>query len=205
MPQTLTPLPATPPAPHPAPRTARAARGWALALATTAMALIAGFFYAYACSVMIGLARVDDRTFVDTMQWINATVRNAWFAPSFFGALVLTAVAAALQLHRDRRPVLVWIAAALVLYIGAFAVTMGVNVPLNDDLAAAGDPETLPDPAAVRAAFEDRWVAWNTVRTLAATAALTCLLRALVLHGRATAPGRAQVAAPSRPVPPDRR
>ncbi|WBB63038.1 DUF1772 domain-containing protein [Streptomyces sp. WMMC500] len=154
------------------------------------MALIAGFFYAYACSVMIGLARVDDRTFIDTMQWINATVRNAWFAPSFFGALALTALAATLHLARDRRAVLMWIVTALALYAGAFAVTMGINVPLNDELAAAGDPETLHDPAAVRAAFEDRWVAWNTVRTLAAGAALACLLRALVVHGRTTAPDR---------------
>lgn len=148
------------------------------------MGLIAGFFYAYACSVMIGLARVDDRTFISAMQWINATVRNQWFAPSFFGALALTSLAAVTHLARDRRAVLLWIAAALVLYAGAFVVTMGVNVPLNEELAAAGDPSAVSDPAAVRAAFEDRWVAWNTARTLASTAAFACLLRALVLHGR---------------------
>ena len=54
---------------------------------TVAVGLMAGFFYAYACSVMVGLDRVDDRTFIVTMQWINATVRNAAFAPAFFGSL----------------------------------------------------------------------------------------------------------------------
>ncbi|XVQ10071.1 DUF1772 domain-containing protein [Spirillospora sp. CA-255316] len=163
-------------------------RGWTLASATLAMGLIAGFFYAYACSVMIGLARVDDRTFISTMQWINATVRNQWFAPSFFGALALTALAVLAHLIHGRRPTLAWTAAALVLYAVAFGITMAVNVPLNDDLAAAGNPATLHDPAAVRAAFEDRWAAWNIARTIASTAALVCLLRALILHGRAAGP-----------------
>jgi hypothetical protein len=61
-----------------------------LGASVVAVALMAGFFYAYACSVMIALTRVDDRTFIVTMQWINATVRNAAFAPAFFGSLVLT-------------------------------------------------------------------------------------------------------------------
>ncbi len=168
--------------------TTRRLRGWTLVPAALAMGLIAGFFYAYACSVMIGLARVDDRTFITSMQWINATVRNQWFAPSFFGALLLTALAVLLHLRRGERPVLPWAAAAFVLYAVAFGITMGVNVPLNEDLAAAGDPVGLGDAAAVRAAFEDRWVAWNTTRAVASTAAFGCLLRALVLHGRASAP-----------------
>nr|BFE86069.1 hypothetical protein GCM10020093_086700 [Planobispora longispora] len=130
-------------APSPS-RTAGRVRGWTLASATTLMGLIAGFFYAYACSVMIGLARVDDRTFIDSMQWINATVRNVWFAPAFFGALLVTAVAAALHLGRAQRPVLGWVVAALVLYGAAFGITMGVNVPLNEQLAAAGDPASSP-------------------------------------------------------------
>ncbi|GII04750.1 anthrone oxygenase family protein [Planobispora takensis] len=177
----------TPETPTPASRAAERARGWALASATTLMGLIAGFFYAYACSVMIGLARVGDRVFVDSMQWINATVRNVWFAPGFFGALVATAVAAVLHLGRAGRPVLPWVLAALVLYGAAFAVTMGVNVPLNDQLAAAGDPAAMADPGAVRAAYEGVWTAWNTTRTVASTVALACLVRALVLHGRHTA------------------
>ena len=57
-----------------------------LVASTVVVGLMAGFFYAYACSVMVGLDRVDDRTFIVTMQWINATVRNAAFAPAFFGS-----------------------------------------------------------------------------------------------------------------------
>ncbi|MDT0327446.1 anthrone oxygenase family protein [Nocardiopsis lambiniae] len=190
--------PRTPSAPSPG--ALHVIRGLVLGSAALAMGLISGFFYAYACSVMVGLARVDDHTFIDTMQWINATVRNRWFAPAFFGALVLTALAVLLHLPRGRRRVLPWAVAALALYATAFGITMGVNVPLNEELAAAGDPALIGDPAAVRAAFEAPWAAWNTTRTVASTAALGCLLRALALHGRASHPDAPATSEPSRPL-----
>ncbi|MDI6100294.1 DUF1772 domain-containing protein [Actinoplanes sp. NEAU-A12] len=152
------------------------------------MGLIAGFFYAYACSVMIGLTEVDDRTFITTMQWINATVRNGWFAASFFGALPLTALTVVLHLRRGARAVLPWAIAALFSYASAFAVTLGISVPLNETLAAAGPADAITDPAAVRAAYEDVWVNWNIVRTIASTVALACLARALMVHARLRGP-----------------
>jgi uncharacterized membrane protein len=164
------------------------ARTWILGSATVAAGLIAGFFYAYACSVMLGLAQLDDRAFIDAMQRINATVRNGWFAASFFGALPLTALAAALHLRRDSRPVLPWVLAALVGYTAAFLITMFLSVPLNEELAAAGVPATIGEPGAVRAAYENIWVTWNLVRTIASTAALACLVRALLVHARTTRP-----------------
>ncbi len=163
-------------------------RGGALVAATIAMGLIAGLFYAYACSVMVGLGRTDDRTFVGAMQSINAAILNGWFFISFLGALVLTALAAALHLRADGRGVLPWIVAALVLYVAALIITATVNVPLNDQLVAAGEPDRIPDLAAVRERFEATWVRWHLVRTLAATAALGCLTWALVLYGRIATP-----------------
>jgi uncharacterized membrane protein len=73
---------------------------------------------------------------------------------------------------------------ALVLYALALLVTVGASVPLNNHLAAAGDPARIASPAAVRDHFEAPWIAWNVARTTLATAALGCLGRALVLHGR---------------------
>ncbi|MBM7774791.1 putative membrane protein [Actinokineospora baliensis] len=146
-------------------------------LATTLMALIAGFFYAYACSVMPGLATVDDRTFVEAMRGINAVVRNVAFAPSFFGALLVTGIAVALQLRLRR--VLPWTAAALVLYAAAFVLTLAVNVPLNEWLATAD----LADPAAVRARYEGPWITWNIIRTALATLAVVCLVVVVARRG----------------------
>jgi uncharacterized membrane protein len=154
-----------------------------LAVSTVTVGLMAGFFYAYACSVMVGLDRVDDRTFIVTMQWINATVRNAAFAPAFFGSLVLT-IAAAVVAVVSSRSARGWIVAAAVLYAAAFLVTLTMNVPLNEQLAAAGPADQISDLAAVRAAFEGPWIRWNLLRTGLTIGSLTALSIALLRRCR---------------------
>jgi uncharacterized membrane protein len=159
-------------------------RGGALAAATLTTGLMAGLYYAYAISVMLGLSMTDDRTFVSAMQQINVAILNPWFFVSFFGALVFTALAGVLHLPGDWRAVLPWIVAALVLYLATLVITFGFNVPLNNELAAAGDAERIADLAGVRERFEASWVRWNIARAVASTAAFGCLTWALVLHGR---------------------
>jgi uncharacterized membrane protein len=163
----------------------------ALIAATLSTGLIAGLLYSYACSVMPGLSRADNRTFVDVMQRVNAAILNGWFLISFLGALVFTAVAAVLHFGTGGRSLLPWIVAALVLYGAAFLVTIGINVPLNNELAAAGAPDRIADLAALRERFEATWVRWNVVRAVAATAALGCLAWALMLNGRLPTAGGA--------------
>jgi uncharacterized membrane protein len=75
-------------------------------------------------------------------------------------------------------------AAPRMLCLIGLLVTFALNVPLNDDLAEAGDPDRIADIAAVRDDFYGPWVAWNIVRTVATTAALGCLAYALMLRGR---------------------
>lgn len=148
-----------------------------LVAATVDTGLLAGLFYAFTVSVMPGLRRVDDRTFVDAMQRINVAIINPWFFGSFLGAPLLTVVAAALQ----DGAVLAWILAALALYGVVLAITVGVNIPLNNALAAAGPPDRAADPTAVRARFEAPWVRWNVARAVVATAGFGCLAVALAL------------------------
>jgi uncharacterized membrane protein len=111
---------------------------------------IAGLFYAFACAVMLGLGQSDDLTFVTAMQEINDAIQNPAFLLSFLGAPVLTAVAAALEWRRGSRAAFGWVVAALVLYLVALGVMFGANIPLNDELADAGDPDRIVDLAAVR-------------------------------------------------------
>lgn len=158
-----------------------------LLLAAFAMALVAGFFYAYACSVMLGLARLDAPGFVVAMQAINETVRNPVFFFSFFGALGFTALAALASLPRRRHPATWLIGAALLVYaLGGFGVTAAFNVPLNTTLAElrVGDPATNVEAA--RLVYEAAWVRWNLVRTVASTVAFLILCIAVLLVGRET-------------------
>jgi uncharacterized membrane protein len=160
-------------------------RGVGLVAATVAMGLMAGVFWIYANAFMPGLRRTDDRTFVAAFGAIDRAIINPMFLATFLGALVLTGLAAALHLGGDGRPVLPWVVAAFVLYLAVVVVTLGVNVPLNDALKAAGDPDRIADLAAVRQRFDEaKWVRWNLARAVATTAALGCLAWALVLYGR---------------------
>ncbi|MBL7259315.1 DUF1772 domain-containing protein [Actinoplanes sp. LDG1-01] len=144
--------------------------------------LMAGVFGLYQHTVMVGLGRSDDRTFIGAFQALDRAIINPWFMLSFGGALLFTAVAAFLS---PGRQILPWVLAALVLYIVVFGITVAVNVPMNDALKAAGSPDTITDLAAVREAFnEARWVAFNLVRTIATTAAFGCLCWALVVRGK---------------------
>ncbi|MFG3227349.1 DUF1772 domain-containing protein [Kitasatospora sp. NPDC048194] len=157
--------------------------------ATVTTGLSAGLFYSYACSVMPGLARADDRTFVEAMQRINVAILNGWFMLSFLGALVLIGAAGLVELKTGgSRTVLLWIGAAAAFQLAVLVITGVANVPLNDRLAAAGPPGGGTDLAAARAAFETTWVHWNLARALASTAALTCISWALRLSARTPAP-----------------
>ncbi|MEV0688006.1 anthrone oxygenase family protein [Nocardia sp. NPDC050378] len=165
-----------------------------LVLAMLSTGLVAGVFYAYAISVMPALTRTGDRTLIEIMQKINVVIINPWFMFGFLGTVGFTALAAALHLGGDHRATLIWIGIALVLNVIAFAVTAGQNVPLNDALAAAGDPATLADPVSVRADFEAAWVRWNILRAVLHTAAFLVLCGALFVAG--VQQGKSNAAAP---------
>jgi uncharacterized membrane protein len=161
--------------------------GWAsaaLVAATLSAGLMAGLFAAFSYAVMPGLGKAGDLAFVDGMQRINVAILNGWFGLCFGGALVFSVLAAVLHAGAGRRSVLPWIVAGAALYVVVLAVTVAANVPLNDRLAAAGDPARIRDLHAVREQFEGAWVRWNVVRALTCVLAFGCLSWALVLHGR---------------------
>ncbi|WP_405697780.1 DUF1772 domain-containing protein [Streptomyces sp. NBC_01185] len=155
----------------------------ALLASVIASGLMAGLFAAFAYAVMPGLRSTSDHTLVATMQGINKSILNPVFMLPFVGSIPLIALAVFLAWRGHGRPALPWLIAALVLYLIAFAVTVAVNVPLNDQLERAGDPNSIGDLAAVRERFEAAWVTWNIVRALLHTAAFACLVWALVLSG----------------------
>ena len=160
-------------------------RGAVLVVATLTMGLMAGVFGLYANAIMPGLRASDDRTFVGAFQSIDRAVINPLFLANFVGALLSSGMAALLHLSQGERSVLPWSLAAFGLYLWVFISTIAVNVPLNDEIKAAGDPDRIMDLARVRERFnEARWTRWNLVRAVASTAGFACLLWALVEHGR---------------------
>ncbi|MFD4136034.1 anthrone oxygenase family protein [Streptomyces goshikiensis] len=167
-------------------RSTRAATALLL-VATVLVGLMAGLFFAFDVSVMPGLAKADGRTYVTAMQNFNAAIDgNALFGTAFVLALLTAAASAVVEFRGGRRQVAVWVGAAAVAYLVVLVITFAVNIPLNNELADAGDPAKLADFGLVDR-FKGTWAAANIARTLLCTAALTALARALMLYGRATA------------------
>lgn len=151
---------------------------------TLTMGVMAGVFVIFAVTIMPGLGRTDDRTFVGAFQAIDRAIMNPLFLLTFLGALGFPALAAVLYLPAQSRSVLPWIVAALVLYLAVVVITMRVNVPLNEEIKAAGHPDQVADLTAVRERFEAPWVRWNLVRTVLNVLAFGLLCWALVEHGQ---------------------
>src|SRR6266511_4264740 len=98
-------------------RTMELARGAALVAATVTMGLMAGVFALYAHTIMPGLGRTDDRTFVGAFQSIDRAIINPLFLATFLGAFIFTGLAVALSFGASSRSMLPWLVAALVLYL----------------------------------------------------------------------------------------
>ncbi|MCZ4275481.1 anthrone oxygenase family protein [Rhodococcoides yunnanense] len=148
----------------------------ATSVATTVAAVgcgsIAGVLLAFSISVMPALSSRSAPDAITTMQRINVAIVSPMFLTLFLGAAVAASTAAVGALiSASGSPVLI-VAGALLYVIGCVLVTVAINVPLNDALAAV-DPSSRAG-ADVWSNYLVRWTRWNHVRTGAAFAA--CVL-----------------------------
>ncbi|MCJ7872500.1 anthrone oxygenase family protein [Phaeobacter sp. J2-8] len=134
-------------------------------LAMLLSAAIFGFFFAWVCSTMWGLDAIDPRISIAAMNGMNASVRNAVFAPAFFGTPLVLALTAVLA-WRNRAAALWFGTAALLYIVGAFAVTMAVNVPMNEALMTVTIPEDPEAAQVIWQAYSSTWQVYNIARTI---------------------------------------
>ncbi|WP_246008640.1 chryseobasin maturation helper ChrI [Chryseobacterium lactis] len=128
-------------------------------------ALIAGLFYAYSCSVVLGLGKLSDVEYLKAMQNINREILNPIFFMSFMGTAILLPVST--FVFRGQQPAFIFLLLASLTYlIGVFGVTTGGNVPMNDILdkfdISGSSAEALKQ---MRDNFENRWNFLNNIRT----------------------------------------
>lgn len=156
-----------------------------LLLATIILALMAGLFFAYSCSVVPGLGRLPDRDYLSAMQSINRAILNPVFLLCFMGTLLLLPGSAWMSFRSSGAHSRFWLLllASAAYGVGVFGVTMAGNVLLNNMLDKLDITGCLPEQLHTqRAAFEARWNSLNHIRTgfaiLALIAAvLACLSR----------------------------
>lgn len=139
-------------------------------------AALFGFFYAWVCSTMWGLDAADPRVAIAAMQAMNGSVRNAVFAPAFFGTPVALLVTTALLAATSQRGAWPWFAMATALsaLLGA-VLTMAINVPMNEELARITIPQDIDTARALWLAYSPDWQFWNQMRTVATGVAVLCI------------------------------
>lgn len=159
----------------------------ALACAVTLVltGAIAGFFYAYSSTVMRGFDAIEPHHAIAAMQGINANVRNAVFAPAFFGTPVAAVVTGTLflVLRWHSGAILMFLAAATYV-LGAFLPTLLINVPMNEALALVSLPRDPENAALIWSSYSIRWTWWNSLRAAFSMVSLILVACAILFAGR---------------------
>lgn len=136
--------------------------------------MIGGLMFGWTVSILPGLRKVSDLTYVSTMQTINREIINPGFTIPFTITPVVLAVAAFVHFRsgQTRRGWL--LASACATYvIGVIVVTVGGNIPLNNTLDEFDISAATSDAlSAQRADYEGPWNAWHYARTSASMVAL---------------------------------
>ena len=129
---------------------------------------------------MWGLDAADPNIAIAAMQAMNASVRNAAFAPAFFGtSLILLVTALVAWRSGEGRAALLFGAAGLLYLLGGLLLTILVHSPMNADLALI---ETTLEASRAQAVWQDYsapWQSWNTVR--AVVSCITLLLAGVAI------------------------
>lgn len=148
-------------------------------------ALIAGLFYSYSCSVVLGLGKLTDVEYLKAMQNINREILNPLFFISFIGTAVLLPLST--FVFRGHQPVFIFLLLATLAYlIGVFGVTVGGNVPMNDILDKFDiSTSTTEAIKQMRATFENRWNFLNNIRTLFSLISILMVVCACIWYKKA--------------------
>lgn len=131
--------------------------------------LSTGLFYAWSVSVIPGTQKIDDATYLNTMQSINRTILNPAFFLVFFGSIVFLALSAIITFDSSSAIFWLFLASSIFYLLGTIGVTGLGNVPLNNqldalNLAAIQHRELFE----FRRYYESNWNRLHSIRTICA-------------------------------------
>lgn len=151
-----------------------------LMIAALLCSLVAGFLFAFAVVVMPGIARLDDRGFIQSFQRTDGVIQgnSPLFIMVWLGS-VIALIAAVVIGSGQMEGVAYWLLtlAAAVFLAGVQFPTFTINIPLNNRLQSL-NVDTMDEVAlkSARDAFEGPWNRWNRIRTLLAIAVSVILI-----------------------------
>jgi uncharacterized membrane protein len=154
--------------------------------ATTTLLLtgaVAGLFFAYSVSVMIGLDAIKPDQAIAAMRGINEKIQNPVFLPAFLLTPVVAVITGVLLLVLGQRAAgIVFFLSAAAYVLGALVPSFAVNIPMNDALDTARVPAA--EAARVWSDYSSRWTLWNHVRTVSSGVSLLLVGLGLFVWGR---------------------
>jgi len=145
-------------------------------------ALSTGFFFAWSVSVILGMKKVSDFTYFETMQNINREILNPAFFIIFFGSLITLMITTYLQFNN--KPVFWLVLSSAIIYlIGTFGITAFGNVPLNNELDALNITKFgLLELKNFRTYYESTWNQYHNIRTISSMISFIILLISIFIQ-----------------------
>ncbi len=152
-----------------------------LFIAIVLTGLSAGLFYAWEVSVIPGTKRIQDITYVETMQSINRAIINPAFMLVFLGTFFTQLFS--LYQYRGTSVCVVILIATLIYLAGTLLVTIFGNVPLNDALDVLQiDKLSTSELHYQRTFYESKWNVFHTIRTIFSVLAFIGMLLAAFIN-----------------------
>lgn len=153
-----------------------------LVITATCTALIAGLFFSYSCSVVLGLKSLPDEEYISAMQSINKAILNPVFFMVFFGTLLLLPFSTWLNYSQPASKSFWLLLSASILYgVAVFGTTVTGNIPLNNTLDKFKILNATKEAiSAQRTIFEGRWNYLNNIRTIASILTLILVIIACI-------------------------
>jgi uncharacterized membrane protein len=143
---------------------------------------MAGVFFAYSVSVMIGLDAIKPDQAIAAMRSINEKIQNPVFLLAFLLAPVAALATGVLLLTQGHRTAgVVLLLAAASYFLGALVPSFAVNIPMNDALDTVKVPSG--GAAQVWSDYSSRWTVWNHVRTVSSAVSLLLVGAGLFIWG----------------------
>ena len=153
-----------------------------LLITTVIMGLTAGIFYCWSVSVTPGLALLSDKEYITTFQQLNKAIQNPLFFTCFMGTMFLLPLSTWVH-YQKPLPLSFWLllAASIIYFVGVMGVTMGANVPMNNEMDVFNTATaTIAELSAKRIAFEAKWNFLNNIRTISCILCLTLTVLACI-------------------------
>lgn len=143
--------------------------------------LMAGVYFAFSTFIMRSLDQLGAAPAADAMNAINEVILRSWFVVLFFGSTVLYAALAVVAVFdADLAGRWLLLGTGLIYVVGMFVCTAMFNVPLNNQLADAGNDSNRK--AVTWTHYVKHWTRWNHLRGVCSLAALVLSIHYLVRY-----------------------